>query len=77
MNVKVTSKHDVVSVKLSRRNLIDLLTALDASDSSRPPLLVKHCEGIMLYVQVEEDTHHYNKGTVAGPGITYPACKEF
>ena len=75
MNVKIT-RYGTIEVILSRRNVVDLLQAMDAPNCEHDRTLVRQTEGGILRVTVEADEKHY--GTrLAGPGISYPGVKDY
>ena len=48
-----------VSVTLSRRNLVALITRLVRADPKDPPLIYRMTENGVLWVRAEEDDIHY------------------
>ena len=68
-----TSDFGYVTVTLSRRNLLTLLSKLDQRDSRR--MITRRCEdGTQLYVRVEPDEEHY---TEREPGPMSPESETF
>lgn len=72
MDAKI--KGGCIYVTLSRRNLTDLLTAIAKPSTDRT--LIQQTAIGPLRVTVEADAAHY-ANRVAGPGLTYPGCKDF
>ena len=57
-----------VHVRLSRRNLLQLVAILDGSDTCNRCLARRDDTGVSLVVQVENDADHY-EGRGPGPGL--------
>jgi hypothetical protein len=71
MESKINHNKRTISVSLSKRNLIALLTKLDHEHSGRT--IYKETEdGYMLIVQAESDEEHYGDRT---PGVMHPVTE--
>ena len=68
MNLKIDA-YGTVHVTLSRRNLTDLLAALESNPSDA--VLVRQTPQAALYVQAEENAAHYAERKTIGPGINF------
>lgn len=58
-----------VHVALSRKNLLDLLAALDDETIHNPQLMRQTEQGVYLTVRAETDEQHY-QNREAGPGYS-------
>lgn len=71
MKVNLVNKH--VEVILSRRNLEDLLHALEHKEKHPSSTLIKRDNGFLLTVTSQENEDHY-KDRQPGPGMRW--CSE-
>lgn len=74
MNATFNPDTRVVSVTLSRRNLLTLLHKLDVPDSQRTIRRLTD-DNIAVWVRAEDDAEHY--GTARTPGPVHPSSETF
>lgn len=77
MKVFITALGTHAEVKLSHRNLMDLVEALKSPDYLRrgASLLISQSDGFSVRVTAENDAEHYKGRDFAGPGINYSGLK--
>lgn len=74
MNATFNPDTRVVTVTLSRRNLLTLLHKLDMPDSHRTIRRLTD-DNLAVWVTAEDDAEHY--GTVRTPGPVHPSSEAF